>query len=176
MNKTIQMANEILSGIEFATNAHIQNPKTADDAVRFWDRETPYIVHPTWCAMMILTETSLDEDIRLNGFKALLWHDVLEDTNISILPEDTPETVIHYVNEMTFNNFSEEKELIWFRDKVVRLFKLYDKTSNLLDGTWMNDKKWNDYSDFTLSLADDVSTNYGLLNIVKIANAIAIKR
>jgi len=173
---TKELADDILSDIQFAINAHIHHPKSSDDAVRFWDRTTPYIVHPTWCAMTILTETTLDDHIRLNGSRALLWHDILEDTTISNLPAGTPDTVLSYVQDMTFNSFAEELDIIWSRDKEIRLLKLYDKVSNLLDGTWMKDKKWNDYIDFTLNLARDVETNYGLLNIVKISTTIAVKK
>ncbi len=176
MIDTKKLAEEIVSGIQYAMQAHIYNPKTDNDTFRFWDRKTPYIIHPTWCAMTLLTETSLDEGIRINGYKALLWHDILEDTKITELPDETPENVQSYVREMTFNSFSEEKESIWEKDKVIRLLKLYDKTSNLLDGVWMKDEKWNGYVKFTSELSKDVLMNYGNLNIVKIANALAIKR
>ena len=170
---TQKFAEDIIHGIQFALNAHTYHPKNINDAVRFWDNKTPYIVHPIWCAMTILTETTLDSDIRINGYKALLWHDILEDTTISRLPDDANELVLHYVQQMTFKSFTEEKERIWSKDRVIRLFKLYDKTSNLLDGVWMKEKKFKDYADFTLQLADDVKNNYGTLNIVKLAYAIA---
>lgn len=176
MDKTQSLANEILKGIQFAMEAHIQHPKTPDDAVRFWDRTTPYIVHPTWCAMTLLTETTLDDDIRLNGYQALLWHDVLEDTKINELPDGTPDIVKQYVQEMTFDSFSEEQAAIWSKEKEIRLLKLYDKTSNLLDGSWMSDAKWASYTTFTQALCQDIESHYGTLNIVKISNAISVSR
>lgn len=172
---TEELASNILKDIQFAIDAHINNPKIEDDKVRFWDRKTPYIIHPTWCAMTILTETSLDASLRLNGYKALLWHDVLEDTHLK-LPDDAPQEIVRYIEQMTFNRFSDEVEEIWNRDKEIRLFKLYDKVSNLLDGTWMKDDKWNRYVEFTQKLADDVKANYGELNIFKISSVISIKK
>lgn len=175
-NKTTEtLADEILNSIQFMVNAHIHQPKTEKDTVRFWDNKTPYIVHPTWCAMTILTETTLPESLRYDGYQALLFHDIIEDTKVTHLPDGTSDAVTHYVNEMTFNSFTEERENIWSKDKEVLLFKLYDKTSNLLDGTWMQEKKWNQYVDFTLQLTENVQSNYGELNIVKIAKGIAHK-
>lgn len=66
---------------------------------------------------------------------------------------------------------------IWDRPKIVRLLKLYDKVSNLLDGSWMSDEKWNNqYVPYVKRLANDVENNYGTLNIVRIARAIAQSR
>ncbi len=174
MTFTTELAFEILRDIQFATESHMANPCTPDDMVRFWDKRTPYTIHPIWCAMTILTETTLDEELRLNGYKALLWHDILEDTTVSTLPPDTPATVVKFVQEMTFDSFSEELEKIWSKDNEIRLLKLYDKTSNLLDSVWMDDKKLAKYSEFTLKLANDTESNFGTLNIVKIAKSIAL--
>lgn len=176
MIETSKLAYQILRDIEFATESHIEKPRTPNDMVRFWDKRTPYTIHPIWCAMTLLTETSLDEDIRLNGYQALLWHDVLEDTKVNVLPEGTPDVVRQYVQEMTFDSFSEEQAAIWSKDKEIRLFKLYDKTSNLLDGSWMSDTKWTRYTTFTQALCQDVESQYGTLNIVKISNAISVSR
>ena len=111
---------------------------------------------------------------RLQGF-VLFWHDITEDTTLS-LPEDTPSDIVRLVEEMTFKTFSAELEEVWQRDPQIRLFKLYDKVSNLLDAGWMNVEKWNRYVKFTSELSKDVETNYGYLNIVKIAGAICEKR
>jgi len=173
--KTKEFADSILTSIQFAVDAHIHHPKAQSDAVRFWDRNTPYVVHPIWCAMTLLTETKLDESIRFDGFAALLWHDVLEDSQLE-LPENTSDRVRQYISDMTFKSFSDEIEDVWKRDNIIRLFKLYDKTSNLLDGTWMSDDKWNRYVDFTNRLNEDVLRNHGELNITKIAMSVCVKR
>jgi hypothetical protein len=97
------------------------------------------------------------------------------------LPLDTPSEVEELVIEMTFENFAEEMQKVWERSETTRLLKLYDKVSNLLDGTWMSDEKWNEYVSYTLKLTEQVETissnyKYGNLNIVKIARAICILR
>ncbi len=176
LEQTKIRAQEIIEGIQFSIEAHIYHPLTDKKAIRSWDKVTPYIVHPTWCAMTILCETLLPEALRWNGCQALLWHDVLEDTEMVCLPENTTPVVVDYVNEMTFRNFSEEVDAVWKKSKEIHLFKLYDKTSNLLDGSWMTAEKWQQYIQFTLKLASDVEVEYGLLNIVKIARSIAVVR
>jgi hypothetical protein len=62
---------------------------------------------------------------------------------------------------------------IWNRGPEIRLLKLFDKVSTLLDGKWMADAKWTTYCLFTRLLADDVESNFGSLNILRIARAIA---
>ena len=174
MNKKVteKLASEIVSSIQFMVDAHIHHPKTEKDTVRFWDKKTPYIIHPTWCAMTLLTETTLPEKLRFEGYQALLWHDVLEDTTITELPETASTIVCDYVKEMTFTSFNEENKAIWLKRKEIQLFKLYDKTSNLLDGSWMKSDKKRDYIAFTQRLLNRVHAEYGDLNIVKIARSI----
>lgn len=58
------------------------------------------------------------------------------------------------------------------KDPRIRLFKLYDKVSNLLDASWMSPELHRKYTGYTQKLLADVEKNYGHLNIVKIAHAI----
>jgi hypothetical protein len=145
-------------------------------ATRRWDQTTPYAIHPLWCAMTLLSETTLPESLRDVGYQALLWHDILEDTQAG-LPSDSSDTVKQLVQEMTFESFSDEMQHIWERSDTARLLKLYDKVSNLLDGTWMQNEQWNQYVTYTLKLLENVENisrkyRYGSLNIVKIARVI----
>jgi hypothetical protein len=176
MERTIQdLAVQMNLSIQHTIDAHMNNPKSPDDSIRFWDKKTPYIVHPIWCGMTLLTETRLPEEIRFTGYQALLWHDVLEDTNLP-LPEGTNLEVIRLVQEMTYQSFLEEQDHIWEQRDVVKLLKLYDKVSNLLDAVWMKDEKWNNLVDYNLRLKQFVLETYGDLNIVKIAGAMCIPR
>ncbi len=172
---TLEIAMDMKKAINHAIAAHIENPKSPEDAIRFWDKKTPYVIHPIWCGMTLLTETKLPEDIRLPGYQALIWHDVFEDTNLS-LPDGTDAVVARLVGEMTFASFKEEQELIDSKEDLIKLLKLYDKTSILLDATWMKDEKWNNLVDYTLKLRQFVLDTYGDLNIVKIAGAVCIRR
>ncbi len=157
--------------ISYAIDAHTQHAKNEKDTIRFWDGETPYFIHPAWCAMTILTETKLSKKIRYIGFKALLYHDILEDTKCS-LPKDTEAEVKEIVEEMTFNGFAEEVVELWSKKDITKLLKLYDKVSNLLDGAWMDQEKLTLYIKHTRKLADFVFEKYGDLNIVKMANSL----
>ncbi len=154
--------------------AHSTGALKPSKAVRKWDGHTPYAIHPTWCAMTILTETTLARDVRERGAAVLLLHDVKEDTTFN-LPE-VPEDVSRLVDEMTFESSDEEMEKIWSRSDEAKLFKLYDKTSNLLDGVWMGPEKRAKYEQYLLRLCETVQPLYGELNIIRIARAICANR
>jgi hypothetical protein len=82
-----------------------------------------------------------------------------------------------WVAELTFGSFQEEMEHLWGRSEEARLLKLYDKVSNLLDGSWMSTQKWNAYVEHTLKLAGQVQTRWGgALNIIRIAHALCVPR
>lgn len=170
-----QFAEELLASICHTITAHSKYPKAPDDAIRYWDNTTPYAIHPIWCAITLLTETGLPEKIRYDGYLALLWHDILEDTNMS-LPENTRKDVQNLVQDMTFKNFNDELERIESCSETIKLLKLYDKVSILLDAIWMSDSKWNQLVEYTLELCDFVFRKYGELNIVKIAYAVCKMR
>ncbi len=162
----------MIDTINFIINAHQENPKKPSKAFRKWDGKTPYWTHPLWCAMTILTETTLDETTRQEGFLTLLYHDILEDTTQK-LPEGTSSRIEYLVQQMTFEGGSpQEMQEIWTKPKEVRLYKLYDKVSNLLDGSWMGKEKREKYERYTLALREDVQKNYGELNITNMAMAI----
>ncbi len=166
------MSHALASLVSFIFQAHQDHATKPSKAVRKWDGKTPYGVHPTWCAMTLLTETSLSEEIRVIGSQALLLHDVLEDTTED-LPPGTSERVSALVAEMTFESSDEEMEKVWTRSRECKLLKLYDKTSNLLDGAWMSAEKRGRYVAYTLRLAEEVEQHFGAeLNILKIARAV----
>lgn len=164
-------AKQLLEGISHSILSHANLPTKPSKAVRKWDGKTPYGVHPAWCAMSILQEAALPEEIREVGAEALLFHDLLEDTTAA-LPEGTGARVRELVEGMTFTSSDEEMEKVWERSAEIRLLKLYDKASNLLDGVWMTPEKLERYRAYAHRLADDVESNYGLLNIVRIARAL----
>ena len=164
-------AKQVVEGIVYSFSAHAERPTKASKAVRKWDGMTPYGVHPAWCAMTLLQEPALSEEIRERGYQALLFHDILEDTTAD-LPEGIAPEVRELVEGMTFASSDEGMEKVWERSTEVRLLKLYDKVSNLLDGVWMAPEKLERYRAYTRRLADDVKSNFGSLNIVRIARAL----
>ena len=153
--------------VNYCISAHCR-PVKPSKAVRKWDGKTPYSVHPIWCATMILHETALAEDIRVDGSQALLFHDVLEDT-LAELPNYLSERVKNLVQDMTFESSDEEMLKVWDKPIEVKLFKLYDKVSNLMDASWMSPEKQRKYREYTNRLTQEVQTHYGELNIVKLA-------
>ncbi len=159
--------------IQWVMDAHSNFAREPKNAVRKWDEFTPYHIHPLWCATTLLTETSLLEELRRDGALALLYHDVLEDTTKG-LPPWLSERVVSLIHDMTFYGGSqEEMERIWEKTAEVKLLKLYDKVSNLLDGAWMSKEKKSAYATYTLQLCRDIEQHFGHgLNIIKIARAI----
>jgi hypothetical protein len=134
------------------------------------DWKTPYSVHPIWCAMTIACEYALPEPLRQWGVEVLFFHDVVEDTNF-VLPTTMSPEVLEGIKAMTFESYDAECEHIWEAQQEIRLLKLYDKVSNLLDAGWMSKKKLEQYKTYTRKLAVDVKNNFGDLNIVRIAFA-----
>jgi hypothetical protein len=168
-------ADEIAAAIQYSILAHSKFSNTPREACRFWDGVTPYAIHPIWCAATLLTETTLPEAIRYPGYLALLWHDILEDTQLGLPPDVRPEVQI-LVEEMTFVNFEDELVRLWERSDTTKLLKLYDKTSILLDAAWMSNERWNLVVAHTQKLLAFVLPNYGELNIVRMARAICVGR
>lgn len=161
--------------IDFVWEAHTQYPRESAMSYRLWDQQSPYALHPVWCALTFLTETSLPEDLRERGALALLYHDVLEDTTCE-LPKDLDSAVTELVQHMTFfGGFSEEKERIWQKPAEVKLLKIYDKVSNLLDGTWMSPQKYIAYKDFTHQLYESVRLTWPGLNVYRFISQKNIK-
>ena len=155
--------------INYVIEAHRDNPRKNNKAFRKWDGKTPYHIHPLWCATMLATETSLPDKIREEGVQVLLYHDVLEDTT-QLLPDWLSNRVTELIEGMTFEGgSSQEMKEIWNKPPGIRLYKLYDKVSNLLDGIWMGEGKRKMYLDYTKRLGEEVELRYGVLNITKMA-------
>ena len=96
--------------INWIIDAHQNYPKKPGGDIRYWDKKTPYSIHPIWCAMTMLTETKLPEELRINGAIALLYHDVLEDTTKG-LPDNLPSKVVEMISDMTFHGGIEEENI-----------------------------------------------------------------
>lgn len=162
----------IAKAIAWAIDAHNNCPKKPSKAFRKWDGWTPYWIHPVWCGLALLHETSIHEEFRLSGAEALILHDVLEDTNKD-LPEWISPRVEGHVKRMIFSSFEEEmEEILKSQDEEQQILRLFDKVSNLLDGVWMSPDKRARYAVYTLRLSEFVEERYGVLNITRMARAI----
>lgn len=164
-------ASDLLKYIQISGFMHSFNPKLPSNATRFWDKKTPYIVHPLWCAATIAFEQKLPPEVRARGFLILLFHDILEDT-YGELPNDLSHEVKEGVRRMTFYENKIEHARIWSLPPEIRLFKLYDKTCNLLDAIETNPEKIKKNNELVSELIADVEKNYGTLNITKIARSL----
>lgn len=163
-------AQHLSTAITFVIDAHANHPIAPRKAFRKWNVTTPYSAHPIWCGMCIAHELTLPNDLRERGTYILLFHDVLEDTSAG-LPKGLSEEIVEGIQGMTFESFDEEMELVWGRTREIRLLKLYDKVSNLLDGNFKPERR-KQYIAYTRRLLVDVLSNYGDLNITRIATAI----
>jgi hypothetical protein len=174
-------AREIDISIGFALMAHSEYWNEEKKACRRHDKKTPCAVHPIWSAMTLLAEPAVPERTRRIGYQALLWHDIFEDTELKKVGrvlKSAPKAVQDLVKQMSFSSFKEERRKLWNRSDDVKFLKLYDKVSNLLDGTWMDDETWDGYVDHTLRLATEVAASFPKrdLNIVRIARVICRRR
>lgn len=168
----IEQRPDFQSNACFVINAHQNLAKSPNKTVRRFDNETPYSIHPLWCATMIAAEVSLPESLRTEGTFTLLYHDILEDTTADI-PSNLPPDIRKSIEDMTFmGGMSQEMIEIWGKEPKIRLFKLYDKVSNLLDSAWMTPERRRIYVEHTRKLIEDVEKNFGPLNIIKIAKTI----
>lgn len=150
---------------------HQERPSKQRKLTRKWDGATPYAIHPLWCAMMILHESLLDETTRVDGSRALMHHDILEDTYGDIA--HLPERVQKLVRDMTYDGLAHEMAAVWEKEPIIRLLKLYDKCSNLMDGAWMAPDYREKYEAYTAKLLSDAERNYGTgLNIVRLAHGL----
>lgn len=155
-----------------AWEAHQDHALDEEGKYRKFDPTVPYVAHPIWCAMTIWCEPNLPSELRHVGARVLLYHDQPEETSKE-LPAHLSAQVTGFVDDMTFPGGSaQERSEIWFRPAEVRLFKLYDRVSNLFDGSWMEEKQRDTHFRYLRALNADVKQNYPGLNISLIADAL----
>ncbi len=165
---------DLLQHIQTVGILHANCPKDSTKATRNWDGKTPFVYHPIWCAATIVTEQKLSEDMRQIGALALLYHDVLEDTNGN-LPPNLSKEVINAIRSLTFESKSSRWEDIRVLPPEFRLLKLYDKTSNLLDPITQDSADLLERQKIVRLLIEDVLRHFGELNITKIARSLIPK-
>lgn len=161
-----------LADIVTVWRAHSEASRPDAVPYRKFDPSVPYAAHPVWCALSLWCEPGVPQSLRHAGAQALLYHDVPEDTLAALPPWLAPH-VRQYVADMTYPGGGlEERRELWNKPPEIRLFKLYDKTSNLLEGVWMNDEQRLRHTHFLSLLADDVRKRFPELNILRMADAL----
>ncbi|MCX6761977.1 MAG: hypothetical protein NTY33_04035 [Candidatus Moranbacteria bacterium] len=171
-------SEELKKYLDFAYSAYQENNIT-NQAYR-QDGKVPYIMHPLWCASMLIADTQVPYEQRELGFKALILHDVLEDTSLQ-LPEWVELEVKDVVKELTFENFQQAIELYPSKSAFIKLLLLYDKLSSMYEKhvgiTGKTEEiratKRRLWKEFTLKGIQEVEKEYGNIRIVQAGKVIA---
>ncbi len=162
---------KMISSIFYHHECHSRKP---EKAFRKFDGRTPYGVHPTLAAMLILHEEYLLEDVRVIGAKALLAHDLIEDTKIARLPDwcYQPLAIASLVYELTFYEDQDPSVEIWKRSDKAKLLKFYDVTVNLMCVSAMKPERVQYCREQAQKHLAWVEERYPHLEIVKIAKGL----
>lgn len=151
---------------------HQDFPKKPHKAFRKFDEKTPYGVHPTFLAMLILQEETMPEDDRLRRAKALLGHDLKEDT-IADLPDWCQETAVaKLIDGLTFSDDEDPLIEMWLRGEEVILTKFYDNVANLMSVGKMSPERIAQRQANVQKHLAYVESRYPQLEIIKIAKGL----
>lgn len=169
-------SEELKKYLDFAYSAYQENNIT--NKTYRQKGNVPYIMHPLWCASMLIADTQIPYEQRELGFKALILHDVLEDTSLE-LPEWVESEVKDVVNELTFESFEQAKKEYAGKSTFIKLLLLYDELSSMYENhVGINDdldkaeKKRKDWKEFTIKGIKEVEKEYGNIRIVQVGKAI----
>jgi (p)ppGpp synthase/HD superfamily hydrolase len=163
---------ELAAMITDVFQLHQNFPKKPQNAFRKFDGATPYGVHPTFMAMMILQEDTMEENDRVRRAKALLGHDLLEDTTAP-LPEWCKDfEVLALIDGLTFTNDQDPLTEIWNRGDEVILVKFYDNVANLMNTRMMTSERREERRQHVLEHLAWVESRNPQLEIVKIAKGL----
>jgi hypothetical protein len=165
-------ASELSGMISDVFRLHSEFPKSPEKAFRKFDGRTPYGVHPTLAAMLFAHEESLYEDLRVLGIKALLGHDLIEDTTAPLPAWCSDPEVELYIRELTFTEGQNPLVDIWHRRHTAILLKFYDVVANLMCAGAMKPERAKErqmYADRMLAYIKDI---YPQLEILKIARGL----
>ena len=155
---------------------HDKFPRNHKKAFRKFDRKTPYGVHPIFVAMLLLHESCLPEAFRVRGAKALLAHDLIEDTTAKLPKWCLEKDVESLVRELTFVKGQDPLIDIWKRSKEAILLKFYDVVDNLICVNVMNPSRVSQRRKYALKHLLWVETHYPCLEVVKIARGLLYNR
>lgn len=162
-------SEELKKYLDFAYSAYQENNIT-NQAYR-QDGKVPYIMHPLWCASMLIADTQVPYEQRELGFKALILHDILEDTSLE-LPDWVEPEVKSVVKELTFESFKQAMEKYPKKSPFIKLLLLYDKLSSMYENH-VGEPKRHEWKILVLNGIKEVEKEYGNIRIVQIGKAIA---
>ncbi|MBU0598344.1 hypothetical protein KKF61_05165 [Patescibacteria group bacterium] len=133
--------------------------------------EVPFVVHPMWCAFILLNDQRIPFEERELGYQVLLLHDILEDTSLEI-PDYVDPKVLEHVKEMTHDTWEEEQN-INSKTPFIKLLKLCDKIASMYDETVRDEPaRRNEWKALTQRLLVDVESHYGKIRLITLAKAV----
>lgn len=162
-------SEELKKYLDFAYSAY-QEHNEIDNILRR-ESHIPPLLHPLWCASMLITDTQVPYEQRELGFKVLLLHDVLEDTSLELPKWVSPE-VREAVQELTFDNFEQAVKEYPKKSSFIKLMFLYEKLASMYDSS-VKEYHRSEWKEFILEAVDEIEKEYGNIRIVQIGKAIA---
>jgi hypothetical protein len=163
---------ELAAMITDVFRLHQDFPKEPQKAFRKFDQITPYGVHPTFLAMLILQEDTMEESERIRRAKALLGHDLREDTTAP-MPEWCKELeVMTLTDGLTFAEEQDPWVEMWKRGNEVILVKFYDSVANLMNTRMMPPERVAQRRENVFKHLAWVESQHPQLEIVKIAKGL----
>ncbi|NQV00283.1 MAG: hypothetical protein HQ538_06105 [Parcubacteria group bacterium] len=130
----------------------------------------PFIFHPLWCASILINDTKVPLKEREIGCKALILHDVLENTDLE-LPNWVENNVKVIVDKLTFNKDEIIGKEIITMSPFTKLLFLTDLLASMYDNQVSKPKR-KIWKLLTRLLLIDVKKNYGNIRIIQIGNTI----
>jgi hypothetical protein len=160
-------ADELKKLLDFAFEAYQKNNIT--DQVYRQNGKIPFMMHPLWCASILVTDTRIPYDERETGFKALILHDVYEDTSLE-LPDWVEPKVKNMVKELTFKNSDHALKTAQSKPINVKLLLLVDGLSNMYEEhvTLKRRKIWKQK---VKAVTKEIEAHYGNIRVVQLAKA-----
>jgi len=161
-------ADEFKKLMDFAFEAYQKNNTTEQEYRQ--DGKVPYIVHSLWCASVFVTDTRIPFEEREKGFKALILHDVYEDTNLE-LPSWVELGVKEIVKELTFENSDHALKSAQSKPINIKLLLLVDGLSSMYEEhvEIHRRKRWKEMMKIATK---EVEEHYGNIRIVQLAKTI----
>ncbi len=123
-------ADEFKKLIDFAFEAYQKNNKSGQEYRQ--EGRVPYIMHPLWCASILIADTRIPYEEREKGFKALILHDVFEKTNLQ-LPDWIEPDVKALVKELTFKSSDQALTSAQSKPINIKLLLLIDGLSSMYE-------------------------------------------
>ncbi|MFH0952458.1 MAG: hypothetical protein V1838_04730 [Patescibacteria group bacterium] len=171
--KNRMLSIELLDDLLVCWTAH-QRVNTTDQTTR-QNGMVPFCSHPMFGALLLLHDIKLPYELRKLGFRVLMRHDIKEDTGYPLSEANTDPPALRYVDMMTHNTWQEEMDSTPGKPIEVKLFKLIDKISTIMDYdmvTGQGEEKARQWLSYAKQLLKEVQAYYGECDTVVIARAV----